>query len=162
MERKIGRPLRTTGYALAFNAQRTRVTNDRQLSTFHLPEVCRQIYAETAILAYSTNTFALFPLDSGWVGTLSQIQRKAITRVELNDLYKYLHLFQFRYGMASLKNKGLIRLTHCHVSISEQQLAKKDLREPFLSLSNDRKSWVRLVTDAVRFQEGQHMVVEVE
>jgi hypothetical protein len=162
MERKNGRPLPTTGYALAFNAQRTRVTNDRQPSAFHLPEVCRQIYAETATLAYSTNTFALFPLDLGWFETLSQTQRKAITRVEINNFYKYLYLLQFRYSMASLRNKGLIRLTHCRVSISEQQLAKTDLHEPFLSLSNDRESWVRLVTDAVRFQEGQHIVVKVE
>jgi hypothetical protein len=161
MEPKSGRPP-TTGYALAFNAQRTRVTKDRKLSAFHLPEVCRQIYAETATLAYSTNTFALFPLDLGWVETLSRTQRKAITRVEINNFYKYLYLFKFRFSMASLRNKGLVRLTHCHVSIGEQQLAKTDLHEPFLRLSKDRQSWVRLITDAVRFQEGQHIVVEVE
>jgi hypothetical protein len=57
-------PLRATGYGVAFDGRRISVTNNKQLSAFHLPEVCRQIYAETATLAYSTNTFLLDPYTS--------------------------------------------------------------------------------------------------
>jgi hypothetical protein len=162
MRRQSNLPLRAIGYGVAFNERRIIVANNRQLSAFHLPEVCRQIYAETATLAYSTNTFLIGPYTSDWIRALSLTQRRAITRVELDCIYKYLEFFESRMGMASLKSKGLVRLTHCHVSISTQKQGMRRLRGEFLRFSKDRQSWVRLVTDAVRFQEGQHMVVEVE
>jgi hypothetical protein len=166
-------PQRVTGCAVALNAGRTHITGDRQRSAFHLPEVCRQVYAETATLAYSTNTFLLSPSGSGWIRTLSLTQRRAITRVELSSyLPEYLAGYQLRSfggvpklcvlqgsGMASLRSKGLVGVTHCAVSIEAQELIKTD---PFLRFHEDRKSWVRFITTVVQRIEGQHMVVEVQ
>jgi hypothetical protein len=153
-------PLRAKGYGVSFDGEMRRFEEDRQLSAFHLPEVCRQIYAETATLAYSTNTFLLYGTE--WIRALSLTQRRAISRVELVGFQNYLFDYECRRSAASLKNKGLVRLTHCHVSIGVQKLAKMNLCGRYLRLSKDRQSWVRLITDAVKFQEGQHMVVEVE
>jgi hypothetical protein len=80
----------------------------------------------------------------------------------LDSIYKYLEIFESRIGIVSLNTKGLVRLTHCHVSISTQEQVMQRLRGEFLRLSKDRKSWVRLITDAVKFQEGQHIAVEVQ
>jgi hypothetical protein len=162
-------PLRATGCALASNAQSTRFTNDRQLSAFHLPEVCRQIYAETATLAYSTNTFLLCSHDPfwlPWIRALSLTQREAITSIELRDLYEYLRDFRFRQSVASLRCQGLVGLTHFHVSIAAQESAKRSIDsralDRFLEIPKDRQSWVRFVTYVVKHQEGQDVVVEVQ
>lgn len=49
---------------------------------FHLPEVCRQIYSETATLAYKLNTFQVGCPDAAWVQNLLPAQRVAIRAVE--------------------------------------------------------------------------------
>ena len=59
--------------------------NDKLPSAFHLPEVCRQIYSETATLAYRLNTFIA---DSSllnyvnWSTRLLPAHRNAISAVE--------------------------------------------------------------------------------
>jgi hypothetical protein len=147
-----------TGYGVAFDERGILPVSNRQLSAFHLPEVCRQIYAEAATLAYSTNTFLLYHWALDWTMVLSFTQLGAITRVELGDINTYLLDFECCVRMASLKNKGLVKLTHCHISTSTQKKAMRRLHGEFRRLSKDRESWVRLITDAVKFQEGQHMV----
>jgi hypothetical protein len=101
-----------------------------------------------------------------WIRVLSLTQREAITSIELRDLYEYLRDFRLRQGVGSLKGKGLVGLTHFHVSIAAQESAKEDINNgvhgKFLELSKDRQSWVHLVTDAVKLKEGQDMLVEVE
>jgi hypothetical protein len=56
-------------------------------SAFHLPEVCRQIYTETATLAYKLNIFVInnFQLDAfeknRWIQKRLPAQRNAITAI---------------------------------------------------------------------------------
>lgn len=60
---------------------------ERIPSAFHLPEVCRQIYSETAIAAYSKSTFVLtddFITHPSNIKRLKAIQRRAITSIELH------------------------------------------------------------------------------
>lgn len=51
-------------------------------TAFHLPEVCRQIYADTAITAYGLSIFMLDREDGDWIDTLSPGQLHAIAQVE--------------------------------------------------------------------------------
>jgi len=61
------------------------------LSAFHLPEVCRQIYSETAVLAYKLNIFVVgFGIgrsNSKWVKSLLPAQRNAITAIAPTDSF---------------------------------------------------------------------------
>ena len=69
----------------------------KQKSSFHLPEVCRQIYSETATLAYHINTFLLS--DEGynpkwtWAKYLTKRQRNAITSIRMSycDIKYFVH-----------------------------------------------------------------------
>jgi hypothetical protein len=93
----------------------------RQRGAFHLPEVCRQIYIETATLAYSSNIF-LVDSDSlscqNWARKkISLAQRDAIVRVEMD----YGALFKQLFGVpASLRLRGFRNLTHIHVPLRMQ------------------------------------------
>jgi hypothetical protein len=55
------------------------------LSAFHLPEVCRQIYPETAVLAYKLNIFVIGigvgRSNKKWIRKLLPAQRDAITAI---------------------------------------------------------------------------------
>jgi hypothetical protein len=54
----------------------------RTPAAFHLPEVCRQICAEAATLAYKLNTFKLRSYDREWIDGILPAQRDAITAIE--------------------------------------------------------------------------------
>ncbi len=65
------------------------------LPVFHIPEVCRQIYAETAILIYKLNTFVLYSAPARtviWSRSMLPAQRSAITSitVDLKFLFRYI------------------------------------------------------------------------
>jgi hypothetical protein len=60
--------------------------NRRQHAAFHLPEVCRQIYSETAILAYKSNAFQIGFLHGPWIERLLPAQRDVITSVQPTTL----------------------------------------------------------------------------
>jgi hypothetical protein len=149
-------PLRPKGHAV------TDATHKRQLSAFHLLQVCRQVYTETATLAYSTNTFLIGLHPDGplsWIRALSLVQREAITRVELEWYYWYHQGIQNR---VSLRSKGLVKLTHCHVSIGVQQQLKRGLHIRRVErMPEDQQSWIDWITTTVKTREGQDMVVEV-
>lgn len=57
------------------------------ISAFHLPEVCRQIYAETALTSYRENIFLCDSLSISRTSHMSRLivaQRRAITTVEFH------------------------------------------------------------------------------
>lgn len=58
-------------------------------SAFRLPEVCRQVYSETSLMAYSQSTFT-FDFDSlrlcHHLKELKPAQKQAITSIELDPL----------------------------------------------------------------------------
>jgi hypothetical protein len=61
------------------------------LSAFHLPEVCRQIYSETAVLAYKLNIFiigiGIGRSNKKWIKKLLSAQRDAITAIAPTDRF---------------------------------------------------------------------------
>lgn len=69
-----------------------RQASRRLLSAFHLPEVCRQIYAETATLAYPGTIFNLISWDLNgggiipeWSAGLTNAHNNAITDIVANE-----------------------------------------------------------------------------
>jgi hypothetical protein len=53
---------------------------------FALPRVCRQLYSETATLAYTHNVFSITSLSfKRWREQLNPAQRDAITTLEITD-----------------------------------------------------------------------------
>jgi hypothetical protein len=66
------------------------------LSAFHLPEVCRQVYSETVLLAYKHNVITVDCdiLDPGWhwPKILLPAQRNAVTSVLLVDNLPHTYL----------------------------------------------------------------------
>lgn len=123
----------------------------REPSAFHLPEVCRQIYAETATLACSVNTFLISSRKREnmlWVKHLSVAQRDAIHAVELNESY-----FQFKYmdtKTMPFRKRGLRNLTHVYISPALQRDAKKYFED----------DWATLLKANVKAREGEDLVVE--
>ena len=91
--------------ASAWHGRATHLSADRQHNqgtAFHLPETCRQIYAETATLGYATNTFVCHPrpIDLGilrletprWYLERRAAQMSAITSIQAfdYDVWEYL------------------------------------------------------------------------
>ena len=55
---------------------------ERDISAFQLPQVCRQIYTETATLPYTTNTFILlYSWGKAWTDAMIPAYREAITSI---------------------------------------------------------------------------------
>lgn len=67
-----------------------RDATNKSPSAFHLPEVCRQIYAETATMSYALNTFLVDILQDTWVTSLLPAQREAIMQIEPDTGYSHL------------------------------------------------------------------------
>lgn len=80
------------GHGLSKWLDTARGGNSTFESNFHLLEVCRQIYTETATLAYSGTNFYLEAAVSalkrfgGWSSTLLPAQRNAITDIAMEEL----------------------------------------------------------------------------
>ena len=61
--------------------------HEKIATAFHLPEVCRQIYSETALVAYSQSTFtfgAEYLNCRNCLTLLKPVQRRAIISIELD------------------------------------------------------------------------------
>lgn len=86
-------------------------------ASFHLPEVCRQIYSEAALTAYHQNVF-LFngPLEEryGLFDCLMEVQREAIQSVEIGatHLFWTIRSYEFAEPMTDI----LPNLEHILVS----------------------------------------------
>lgn len=62
-------------------------TPSRAVSAFHLPEVCRQVYAETALTSYRENSFVCDTIYIKRKHSMSRLmiaQRRAITTLEMD------------------------------------------------------------------------------
>ncbi|KAJ8110974.1 hypothetical protein OPT61_g6316 [Boeremia exigua] len=59
----------------------------RIIAAFHLPEVCRQIYAETALTSYRENVFLYDYDNKSMVLALMAAQRRAITTLQPSEMY---------------------------------------------------------------------------
>ena len=132
------------------------MTNDRKApsvaSAFRLPEVCRQIYSETATLTYSGCVFQLQAENmeaseffGHWVGSLLPAQKEVVADVGLSEMFMESYLFEdpmsFRKGLAGLERVHLrdcdldvlrFMCTECHDELSEEVVTAEDF-----------KAWVR-------------------
>jgi hypothetical protein len=102
----------------------------RRLAAFHLPEVCRQIYIETALLSYSSNIF-LVDSDSllckSWASKeILLAQRDAIARVELGPDILRTQLWFDHEPKNSLRQRSFRNLTHVYVSFDTQKSLVRD------------------------------------
>jgi hypothetical protein len=137
----------------------------RELGAFHLPEVCRQVYIETATLAYSSNIF-LANRDAlsckNWAREkFSLAQRDAIARVELDvcALYK-----QMRRIPGPLRLRGFRGLTHIHIPLHVLRMLVREYYTHYnASYDPDILKKVGAICEAkLKEIEGSHIVVVFE
>jgi hypothetical protein len=153
------------GFAVAYKTSGVIDNSNRQTkqpSAFHLPEVCRQIYAEVGTLAYSTNTFLsefYSPLSMHWVKRLIPAQRDAITSVELGGVKSSWPGYANR--RKSLRKTGLRNLTHCYVSRFWSEPKNDHYNLLFFDIEGTEDERAAVIEQRVRAAEGKDMIVVV-
>ncbi len=75
------------GYYISIRSLFGVLSRKKLPNIFRLPQVCRQIYAETAILSYALNTFIID--GAYWVKRLVPAQRNAINAIALPEVFFY-------------------------------------------------------------------------
>jgi hypothetical protein len=141
------------------------------LLAFHLPEVCRQLYAETAVLAYTLNTFIVdshFLDYNTWASKLMPAQRNSIKYVVASQDF-FSHHASDQHTL-SLKHRAHGPLRNlCHIRI------RRDARNQFLGdrsvayLSNQdltqdqtQEQWKAWTVRKLKEIEGEEVEVEFE
>jgi hypothetical protein len=127
-----------------------------------LPPVCRQIYVETATLAYSTNTFVVprGASQTKWIEALLPAQRNAITKVHLYYRWNFMNRDK---NYPSLKDSGLRNLKNVNVTINVPYNMRVHLQNSYLpSHSTISESWIDSVKHKVKKIHGLDMVGEVD
>jgi hypothetical protein len=131
-----------------------RRSTTRMTSAFHLPEVCRQIYSETATLGYSLNTF-IMPDEhlnyDNWATSLLPAYRKAIKTIEPEPIgLNYLMNSQLAKRLRRRTFPGLTRIIVSDIAIDHppgttnndrqfsQQMSAKKLSRLGSTNSTDR------------------------
>ncbi len=83
----------SSDYPVRVDQRYSSILPDRcNMSNFRLPQVCRQIYSETAILFYLINSFKVSSnslIRTVWTRRLLLAQRKAIASIETSELVLY-------------------------------------------------------------------------
>jgi hypothetical protein len=128
---------------------------------FYLQQVCRQIYVETATLAYSTNTFKVprGASQTTWIEALLPAQRNAITKV---NLYYPWNFTDEDKNYPSLKDSGIRNLKHLDVTINVPYNLRVHLQNSYLPFhSTISESWNDSVKHKVKKVHGFDLVVEV-
>jgi len=135
-------------------------------SAFHLPEVCRKIYSETALVAYSqsTFTFGLEYLNSrNCLTLLKPVQRRAITSIELDpevlnhyvdDIPRNMLSDRTRLNRKPFKATFFPNLKRLIISRLTFEYTWKDKK---YMLQADYKEWI---TRALQRREGRDIKVE--
>lgn len=135
----------------------------KQPAAFHLPEVCRQVYAETALTAYEQNVFLcdIQFLSHSVMARLTATQRKAIRSVELApylfyDLVKG-HQTRFESVTLRLPNIKIISLSNVATE-SAKTLYNREVK----TAAKDKtalRAWVR---EKVAARYGCELEVQFE
>ena len=127
-------------------------------ASFHLPEVCRQIYSEAALTAYQQNFF-LFdsPLERSHhtFDCLMAVQRRAIKSVQIGALRLYATMRGLR--VVPMTNK-LPNLKHILVSAPVLEYLKHAKKMH----TGTYKDWQIAVSRRLREVEGDDVKVEFE
>jgi hypothetical protein len=145
----------------------------RERSAFLLPAVCRQIYIETATLAYSMNVFRanvdLFHFNNWATSRLMLAQRDAVTAVEMDEELLRKHMFtktgsfiHTRRTLHPLRARAFRNLTHVHISLCTQKAVLKSFRKRHWSSDYDADTHVWFLTRCEKLLkkiEGPDLVV---
>ncbi|KAF2118248.1 hypothetical protein BDV96DRAFT_597106 [Lophiotrema nucula] len=120
--------------------------------TFQLPQVCRQLYAETALLPYQLNTFALKNTisKSGWVKSLCAAQRRSITSLRPNYVYWTEYSWYIRKPMTAI-------FTNLKsVDVTEY------VRYPWVRIEDEYGRRIASIVESIRAREGSALEVTCE
>jgi hypothetical protein len=145
----------------------------RERSAFRLPAVSRQIYIETATLAYSLNIFRanvdLFHFNNWASSHLMMAQRDAVTAVEMDEelLRKHMNMdsscwMRTRKTLHPLRKRGFRNLTHMHISLHTQKAVLKSFRKRHWSSDYDADTHMWLLVQCEKLLkeiEGPDLVV---
>jgi hypothetical protein len=130
----------------------------RSPASFHLPEVCRQIYSEAALTAYQQNVF-LFngPLvqTNRYFNRLMAVQRRAIKSVEIGAVRLY----------ATMRGLQVVPMTDKlpnlkYILVSAPALKYAQYADELQNSTN--KDWQIAVSRRLREVEGDNIKVEFE
>ena len=146
------------------NARQCEITS----SAFRLPEVCRQVYSETNLMAYSRSTFT-FDFCSlrhcHDLKDLKPVQKRAITSIELDPLaFKWYTAFNNRFNKIDLLGSHYKPLKRKMLFPNLQRIIINKLALEVLKYDaiQDRVhvgDWKELLTQAFRLRE--HPDVEI-
>lgn len=136
------------------------------LSAFHLPEVCRQIYTETATLAYLGNIFHLqhsyldgYEFFQEWSDGLIPAQRDAVMDIAVAEEFMESYFFDypdslFRDGLPGLKR---VHLRDCDLCVFKFMCTECHDRPPSdVVTGEDFKRWIQ---EMVSEREGDGVEV---
>ncbi|KAH7408109.1 hypothetical protein DE146DRAFT_776380 [Phaeosphaeria sp. MPI-PUGE-AT-0046c] len=140
----------------------------RALTAFHLPEVCRRIYADSATLAYSVNIFKLGRQDGTWINCLLRAQRDAMLSVDLSmyfatDMYSgKISCTSLQSTISSLRSR-FPNLRQVHIA----DKAKEMVESSHLVAVGDMprrevEKWHEHIVSLVKGKEGDDIEVLVE
>jgi hypothetical protein len=137
----------------------------RERSAFRLPAVSRQIYMETATLAYSMNIFRA-NVDLAYSGNwamkrLMLAHRNAVTAVEMDEELLRRYIFakagSFIHTVRtphSLRSRAFRNLTHVHISLHTQKAVLKGLRQRHWSSDYDAEAHEWFKVECEKFLKG--------
>jgi hypothetical protein len=133
---------------------------------FHLPEVCRQVYSETTMLAYKHNIFILDKLwyqywIDPWTNQLLPVQRRAITAVVPTTSFFLSYLLGNRLLRDILPNLKCVEFTtgifwSAVYYMDRYRVASKAYR--FYS-SEAMQEWI---IETIQIREGDDIEVKFE
>jgi hypothetical protein len=134
-------------------------------SGFRLPEVCRQIYSETSLVAYGQSTFELRIRDMfnrTGLKRLMPVQTREITSIEMSPetmcrRYIWCAISGFRESIRDGYCPNLRRIIIGRLALEILEAEKYD--SEYRALPTDKKAWL---VDIIKHKEGSDIEVEFE
>jgi hypothetical protein len=143
---------------------------DKVPLAFCLPEVCRQIYSETAVLAYTLNTFIIdssFCTSDTWASKLLPAQRNSIKYILLPASFSSYHILDDyapafkRRAYAPLQNLRHIRTSYnawVPFLLERHPIISACLGYPDLA----QDQWKPWIMKRLKEKEGEDVEIEFE
>lgn len=135
-------------------------------AAFHLPEVCRQIYSETALTSYQQNTFIYASHHLSSASSMTRLivaQRRAITSIKISPNALYQHL-KGLYGRprksitSKLPNLKTILVTRHALRFTRANLKRRSIVPGSRYWS--KYQWKLLIRQKLQEQEGASVEVK--
>lgn len=137
--------------------------NEKLPASFHLPETCRQVYAETVLTAYEQNDFFLESCHLRTKSSMARLmvaQRRAITSVlsESNLLVRHMTLKYPVPATKFLPNLKVILVTKLAIVYLEHRLRKY----PMTADLHDLKAWQAWILQKFKDSHGDRVEIRFE